>query len=127
MPFSIFFFLPCCQWCSVTQLCQTLCGSMDCSLPDFSIHGIFQARTCVGCHFLLQAAVNKTTYYIHFPLPQTALTFLMNFWRTSLSPHRSWILVLSVLSTHAQTMGKETVNVIPTDGLLRNQKPTNLN
>ena len=39
-----FFFLSCCQWCSVTQLCRTLCVSMDCSLPDFSIHGIFQAR-----------------------------------------------------------------------------------
>ena len=29
----------------VAQLCQTLCDSMDCSLPVSSIHGIFQART----------------------------------------------------------------------------------
>ena len=28
----------------VAQLCQTLCGSMDCSLPGSSEHGIFQAR-----------------------------------------------------------------------------------
>ena len=28
----------------VTQSCPTLCNSMDCSLPGFSIHGIFQAR-----------------------------------------------------------------------------------
>ena len=28
----------------VTQLCQTLCDPMDCSLPSSSIHGIFQAR-----------------------------------------------------------------------------------
>ena len=28
----------------VAQLCLTLSGSMDCSLPGFSIHGIFQAR-----------------------------------------------------------------------------------
>ena len=27
------------------QLCLTLCDPMDCSLPGFSIHGIFQART----------------------------------------------------------------------------------
>ena len=28
----------------VTQLCPTLCNPMDCSLSDFFIHGIFQAR-----------------------------------------------------------------------------------
>ena len=28
----------------VTQPCLTLCSSMDCSPPDSSIHGIFQAR-----------------------------------------------------------------------------------
>ena len=30
--------------CSVTQLCPTVCDPMDCSLPGFSVHGIFQAR-----------------------------------------------------------------------------------
>ena len=31
------------------------CDPMDCSLPGFSIHGIFPGkRTRVGCHFLLQ-------------------------------------------------------------------------
>ena len=38
----------------VAQSCPTLCNSMDCSLPGFSIHGIFQASTGVGYHFLLQ-------------------------------------------------------------------------
>ena len=28
----------------VAQSCLTLCDPMDCSLPGFSIHGIFQAR-----------------------------------------------------------------------------------
>ena len=28
----------------VAQLCPALCDPMDCSLPGFSIHGIFQAR-----------------------------------------------------------------------------------
>ena len=32
----------CC--CLVTKLCQILCDPMDCSLPGFPIHGIFQAR-----------------------------------------------------------------------------------
>ena len=27
----------------VAQLCLTLCGPMDCSLPGFSVHGILQA------------------------------------------------------------------------------------
>ena len=30
--------------CLVIQLCLTLCDPMDCSLPGFSVHGIFQAR-----------------------------------------------------------------------------------
>ena len=28
----------------IAQSCQTLCDPMDCSLPGFSVHGIFQAR-----------------------------------------------------------------------------------
>ena len=39
----------------VTQSCPTLCDPTDCSLPGFSIHGIFPGKnTGVGCHFLLQ-------------------------------------------------------------------------
>ena len=30
--------------CSVAHSCQTLCDSMDCSLPGSSVHRIFQAR-----------------------------------------------------------------------------------
>ena len=30
--------------CVITQLCQTLCDFMDCSLPGSSVHGILQAR-----------------------------------------------------------------------------------
>ena len=30
--------------CLVTQLCLTLCDSMDCGLPGSSVHGILQAR-----------------------------------------------------------------------------------
>ena len=28
----------------VAQLCLTLCDPMDCGLPGFYVHGIFQAR-----------------------------------------------------------------------------------
>ena len=35
-----------CDSCSlVTQLCLTVCDSMNCGLPGSSVHGIFQART----------------------------------------------------------------------------------
>ena len=30
--------------CEVAQSCLTLCEPMDCSLRDFSVHGILQAR-----------------------------------------------------------------------------------
>ena len=32
-------------FCVCTQSCLTLCNPMDCSLPGFSVCGIFQART----------------------------------------------------------------------------------
>ena len=39
----------------VAQSCPTLCDPMDCSLPGFSVRGIFPGKsTGVGCHFLLQ-------------------------------------------------------------------------
>ena len=30
--------------CSLAKLCLTLCDPVDWSLPDFSVHGILQAR-----------------------------------------------------------------------------------
>ena len=33
-----------CIWSEATQSCPTLCDPMDCSPPDSSVHGIFQAR-----------------------------------------------------------------------------------
>ena len=32
------------KWSEVAQSCPTLCYPIDCSLPGFSVHGIFQAR-----------------------------------------------------------------------------------
>ena len=43
-----------CVCSSVHQSCPTLCDPMDYNLPDSSVHGIFQARRWVTCHFFLQ-------------------------------------------------------------------------
>ena len=41
--------------CSDAHSCPALCNPMDCSLPGFSVHGIFPCKkTRVGCHFLLK-------------------------------------------------------------------------
>ena len=41
--------------CPVTQLCPTLCNTLDYSPQGSSVYGILQARIhCCGCHFLLQ-------------------------------------------------------------------------
>ena len=45
----------CVSVCPVTQSCLTLCGPMDCRLPDSSVLVISQARLLEWiCHFLLQ-------------------------------------------------------------------------
>ena len=48
----------------VTQSCPALCNPVDCSPPDSSIPGIFQANG-VGCHFLLQC-ITGTGYMYHW-------------------------------------------------------------
>ena len=41
--------------CMHAQSCPALCGSMDCSLPVSSNHGIFPGKNAgVDCHYLLQ-------------------------------------------------------------------------
>ena len=42
------------------QLCPTLCDPIDCSPPGSPVPGILQARTQVGCHFLLQCMKVKS-------------------------------------------------------------------
>ena len=41
------------------QLCPTLCNRIDGSPPGSPVPGILQARTRVGCHFLLQCMKGK--------------------------------------------------------------------
>ena len=39
---------------TLLQSCPTLCDPIDGSPPGFPVPGILQARTQVGCYFLLQ-------------------------------------------------------------------------
>ena len=76
----------------VVQSCPTLCDPMDCSLPGFSIHGIFQARVLewvaisfsinyISCFQIMFCFVflKQTAYPFQ---PQSALSHTM----TSVSP-----------------------------------------
>ena len=38
-------------YCSVAKSCLTLCDSMDCSPPGFSVYGILQVRIWSGLPF----------------------------------------------------------------------------
>ena len=42
------------------QSCSTLCDPIDGSPPGSAVPGILQARTGVGCHFLLQSMKVKS-------------------------------------------------------------------
>ena len=56
------------NFCEVAQPCPTLCNPMDCSPPDSSIHGIFQARkTTMKYHLTLvrMAIMRKSTNNIN--------------------------------------------------------------
>ena len=47
----------------VTQSCLTLCNPMYCSLPDYSVHGIFQARV------LEWVAILEVKFYNYWAKP----------------------------------------------------------
>ena len=44
-------YFACYKESEVAQSCLTLCDHMDGSLPDFYVHGIFQARYWIGLPF----------------------------------------------------------------------------
>ena len=50
----------------VAQSCPTLCDPTDCSLPGFSIHGIFQARVLewVAISFSRESTEFKMTCFV---------------------------------------------------------------
>ena len=46
--------------CLVSQLCLTLCDCLDCSPPDSSVHGIFQARVLEWVVIFLLQGISPT-------------------------------------------------------------------
>ena len=56
----------------VAQSCPTLSNLMDCSLPGFSIHGIFQARV------LEWGAIALSGAFLEFLLPDVLQTFCIS-------------------------------------------------
>ena len=56
----------------VARSCLTLCNPMDCSLPGFSIHGIFQARVlewgAITFSNYLGLNINSQASKLQFPI-----------------------------------------------------------
>ena len=52
----------------IAQLCLTLCDSVDCSLTDSSIHGIFQARIleCVAISFSRESSWPRDRIWVSY-------------------------------------------------------------
>jgi len=48
----------------VAQLCLNLCSPMDCSLPGYSIHGIFQARVLEWVAISILTEYEKTLWKV---------------------------------------------------------------
>ena len=59
-------FVPCCC-CSVAKSCQTLCNSVDCSPPGFSVLGIPGQECCSGSPFYSPCAhvFGRSVTYIY--------------------------------------------------------------
>ena len=54
----------------VAQSCPTLCNTINCSLPGFSVHGVSQASILEWvCHFLLQGSNPSLLYWQADSLP----------------------------------------------------------
>ena len=76
----------------VSQLCLTLCNLMDCSLPDSSVHGIFQARIleCVDIPFSRGYSWHRDQAWV----PCIAGRFF-TIWATSETSRDSFLLLFS--------------------------------
>ena len=46
--------------CLVAQLCPTLCNPLDCSTPDSTVHGIFEAKILEWIVSLVSPALPAT-------------------------------------------------------------------
>ena len=71
----------------VAQLCLNLCNPMVCSLPDFSVHGIFQARVLKWVAFSFSSQFSSVAQ-----LCPTFATLWTAALQASLSITNSWSL-----------------------------------
>ena len=71
----------------VAQSCLTLCDSLDCSLPDSSVHGISQAR-------ILEWVPIPFSRGSSLPRDQTCVSRIagrfFTIWATREAPHFGW-------------------------------------
>ena len=103
----------------VTQSCPTLCDPMDCSLPDSSIHGIFQARV------LEWVAIKKYetllyVLYIHSltPLIFTAFLLFLGKYPLSLPCESSGVVCIPILENGNVAPAWPTLHhILPSRGI----------
>ena len=89
--------------CSVTQSCPTLCNSMDCSLPDSSVHGIFQAR------MLEWVGISFSNWYVWLVVWGGTETTVSSLETVSLDPSgRHWSFFCSAMSKYWHCMPKHS-------------------
>ena len=65
------------------QSCPTLCDPMDCSLPDSSIHGIFQARVLEWGTIAFSVSIPTDTKF--YPRTETLLSPCRTLPRTNIA------------------------------------------
>ena len=59
----------------VAQLCLTLSGPMDCSLPGSSVHGIFQARVLEWGAIAFSTIALQNVYEVNWMWYQSDINF----------------------------------------------------
>ena len=66
--------------CLVTQLCLTLCNSVDCSLPGSSVHGVFQARILAWVYVSSSRASFCPKYWTWFSCVSCIYRWILYHW-----------------------------------------------
>ena len=80
-----------CVYTLITQSCPTLCSPMNCSPPDSSVHGIFQAR-------ILEWVAIPFSQGSSRPRDQTQVSHIVGRFFTIEPPGKSWTKFSSVQS-----------------------------
>ena len=105
--------------CSVAQLCPTVCHPMDCSLPESSVHGIFQARILEWVAIFSSRVSSGPRYQTHIALSLFFLHFILFIYLFyfltllycigfAIYQHESWIKPTSLASLASS---KKNINI----------------